>query len=39
MEEQLFSADEIESKIEKILEKWADTQEVVFLGENGKVEK
>lgn len=36
MEEQLFSADEIESKIEKILEKWADAQEVVFLGDKWK---
>lgn len=36
MEEQLFSADEIEAKLEKILEKWSDAQEVVFLGDKWK---
>ena len=35
MEEQ-FSLDDIEYRLEKILEKWADAQEVVFLGDKWK---
>jgi hypothetical protein len=34
--EENISIDEIEYKLEKILEKWADAQEVVFLGDKWK---